>query len=1164
MYLSRLEIFGFKSFGQRVKVDFKNAVSAVIGPNGTGKTNIIDAIRWVIGERRIKLLRGGSLDDVIFKGTSTKKALNMAEVTVTFEECLGLLDFDPDTSRLTITRRAFRDGNSEFIMNGRPVRMKDVRQTLLAVGISSGVYSIIEQHMMKQIIDEDPDSRRMLFEEAADILKFKSDRIATEGKLDTTLQDMERVEDIKDEIKKNVDRLRKQASRAKRYSNLKEEKDALERSIAFTEHRKFSAKLEEIIGNLKILEDNMSLHRKEKAEIYSEESNEKQLEKDARESREEVAQELSDSQKTVSRLETDIAVWKEKIKQADSEIERAHREKTIAKEKISELSIEEDELEEQKEKLNRELPALRTNEIEKQISEVDLEVQKLRQSRSKLYETKEDIERRKWQWQQSNKQLTERKENQKDNLYHVLSRISELEEKLEEKEKTSVGFAVADLENEIEHNRVELENLTSARRDIERHLSKTRDAVIEKDGEISRIRGELAGISAHSDDIRDALIKRKDQFGIKGTLADHLIPENDDAAKMLQVALGRKADYFIVEKPEEAESAIEFLIERKLGLSGFIVLSELSTDGAEGQLLKMVSAEDRRLLSLIKNIDTVTKPEDRDSSLPYMPAELPENAACTISMFLQTGLRYGGYTERGIINIKARERKLTRLLKETEASVSELSKTANDLEAQLALNREKNDKAAIELKIKEKKLTNTLLEKKQLDLDIGNIEREISAKRAESMEINNQLKEIEVKLTEKPPDFDKQDEIERNIRVLSSKITDLTDTRRELERKQKDISFELLKKTDQIKRTIDQISRIGISISEMRRTLENARKTEIEAAAQKSTGNVLIAEMEEELEVQFAKSEKLKSVLEDLREKEKEIRKKLNSLSLRSRELETVITDLEERYHKLDNEKIRLEEKISTLLNDYPSISSYEIEPIADTQIESARENLGALKERIEAFGAVNFEAEEQYELENSRYEHYNNQLKDINQSVKTLRQSITKLNSEAERMFKETFEETRRNFKILFRELFNGGDADIELVNKDGTKEDINVLEANINVITQPAGKRRLSITQLSQGEKSLVAIALLFGLYLVRPSPFCFLDEVDAPLDETNVARFIKIVRRFQENTQFILITHNRKTMQAMDNLYGMTMEQGISQVVGLAFEEINRQYLDEIGAK
>ncbi|MFP4458402.1 MAG: chromosome segregation protein SMC [Candidatus Zixiibacteriota bacterium] len=1158
MYLSRLEIFGFKSFGRRVKIDFHKGVSAIIGPNGTGKTNIVDAVRWVIGERKIKLLRGGTLDDVIFKGTKTKKALNMAEVTITFSECKGLLSFDPAANQLTITRRAFRDGNSEFFMNGQPVRMKDVRQTLLDLSVSSGVYSIIEQKMMAEILDDDQDNRRMLFEEAADILKFKSDRKATEKKLDGALEEMNRIEDVYSEVKKQVSSLKRQANKAKKYNELKNQINQLSEEIAKSRLANLTSENEAVSKRIQIYQKDEAELRKKKVDLQTKQTQYRENLNTMTKEREEKARKLNLLTAEIGKIEKNIAVWQEKQKHARYEIDNQKNIAQNSKEKLGELQFDEEELEDNIEKARKKIP-----EIKKQIESIQKEssgmvkaLMQFKNKQSQLKKKKEEIERKNWQQLQKLKQLEDNLKQNQEKLSELNSKNKKLQSDLDDRVQS---LKISQIENkkantEYEQTSEKLEKLKESSTEMNDMLGKLIKSQNKLQGRISQISGELEGLESTGDIARDALLKKKDDFGIKGILADFLLPEDQKIAQAMELYLGEQAGYLVCNDAKNAREALDFLYENKYGTAGFFIIGQLDN------IKKNISRKPGILYDKVK------------CKLPQLEvllydtyyqrfSDLSDNGLqITGHIISKEGVLYGGYTERGLVTKTLRIRELTKSLEDKKKKLQENKDTEEKLRKNIKQNKIDREKTGIELKVLEKKLHNDNIEIGNKKIEVERVKQNIDSVDQSSVSLNNQISQIVEKIEEFDIDEKNVDDIDKEIDRLDNIISEKSRTQREKEQTQQNKNLEKVRLTENIKRMESDLSRIAMSISEQRKLIEKAEEGQAEAIEVNRESEKKISEFKESLQDAYHKKTSNEDNLNEVSAGEQRLNQLIEENIKKERDVSNRLENIEEQIHQLRTKSARLESDIDNIYENNHQLKDIDlqnVEILDDEAISGKLEIRAKHQKKIEELAPINFEAEDEYQAAKERFEFFKKQKDDVDESIRILKKSIKELNNRARKMFMETFEVARENFKRLFVELFGGGFADAILVDKDGNTENIDVLEAEIKLLTQPPEKKLLAITQLSLGEKSLAAIALLFGLYLQRPSPFCLLDEVDAPLDDSNLGRYLNKIRQFETNTQFILITHNKRTMQTVDYLYGTSMEDGVTQIFSAKMDELTEKY-------
>ena len=1191
MYLSKLEILGFKSFAQKTMVNFNSGITSIVGPNGCGKTNIVDAIRWCLGEQRSGALRSDKMENVIFNGTSNKKPMGMAEVSLTIQNTKGILP--TEFSEVTITRRIFRSGESEYLLNKNLCRLKDITNLFMDTGIGANAYSVIELKMVETILSSKAEERRTMFEEAAGVNKYKLRRRLALKKLDEVKTDLVRVNDIVAEVEKKVNSLERQAKKADKYNRISTELKELEMDLAEREYALFSIQKKE--SGLK-KED--SFRQKIKLDsriaelddrIKSAKNNLREIEFQLKSKRTEVT---SQTEK-IYNVQKNLSVNQERVKSLESNIERY-------KQELEELKIQ---LEENKDTINENL--LTVDEIKKKIESKENEKKetgfKLNEQGDLLNNKRNELKSFSDELFEKFKEITNR-ENELSNINKSFEAKSQSINKLKERINSLTG--------NIAKTVGFIEELNQEKEDTENKLKETESIYSQKQDEKNEIEKELNRLKEKELEDRTALNSLKDKIGFIQNLIDNLegvskgakaLIEDDTWAlkdKTLLAYIGNTPDKYrnaveaslknnlnniIVETFEDLLNGIAFLKNNEIGKASFYVtekngkenrgIFEKIGDVGTKRKLKKLEKEDE-FLGWAKNfVQTDAK------WLPYFEKILFKTAVVnSIDKAFELSSKYNGFNfvtlkgdfigSNGIVDagsepklddsLFGRKQLLENLKNEFPQREANLEKMKREIEL---LEEKLND---IDLKIlsdKGKLLVNDIsnlekqiaqfeFEKNRAAEEIEKARKEIQDLAAESNKIDNErskLNDILSSQNEEKLKADRQkEELETGFNKCEEEYDNLVGNQNkinlELERflgEQKNTENSIARAKDSIEIIKKSISKREFDISsssEEKETLKNIiEEKNIELNDLEAEKEVLIKD-EQEIDSKYKLSQSEISDLENNREniqKEKEeVSEQMHSADIRLNELNMKISNLKENIK--ENYSINLTEKI------YDDLESFDFE--------SSTEEVHTLKQQVKNLGPINLLAYSEFEEEKERFEFLSKQKDDLIESEKDIVKTIEEINNTAQSKFMETFEQIRGHFINIFRGLFNPGDeADLKI------EENADPLEAKIEIVAKPKGKRPTSIELLSGGEKTLTAIALLFAIYLVKPSPFCILDEIDAPLDDANIDRFTKIIDEFSKDTQFIVVTHNKRTMEAAQTLYGVTMqEEGISKLVSVRFNE------------
>jgi len=1178
VYLKKLELIGFKSFHDKTQFLFNKGVTCIVGPNGCGKSNLLDALRWVLGEQKTSLLRGAKMEEVIFAGTRNLKPLGMAEVSLHIDNRDGGL---PSQYReLSVARRLYRSGESEYIINKVPCRLKDITDLFADTGVGAHAYAIIQQDMIDAILSDKTEERRFLFEEAAGITKYKYRKKAAERKLEATEHDLMRLQDILSEVNTRVNSLRRQVKKAERYKKVSDELkswDLYNAGRRFDELKKRQTELKVAIGEF---DDRKFSIQTRLDNRFAE------LEK-GRTSLNELDRELTDLSGKVYELsekahqmETDISVNREKkdnlkttstrnreeIEALEQRSDVIHSEMSAGNadiEKIkSEIEQVQDELEtavQAQKTADQEYLRFRSMTEQENTKLLDLEG-KLSSGRTDSANIEEQIAEQKAEIESQNNRrtsLTAEKARRREEIRSIQNRIETLQGEI-----SIDRDQITEKEKSLEETRTRAENL----RDQLSELSSSFEATLARKNLLEEMVEHYEGFGSGVVAVFDVAGRWVD---ITGTVADFIRPKKDYQTA-IEVALGETAQYIICQNQATAREAVSYLREKKAGRATFIILDRLrkelfrpelpEIEGFIGWADQLVEC-DERYREVPRVLLGQTAVCDNYDAAHEILRHLPEGFRATTlngDVFTSHGLLTGGGSEEISLigrknEIEALNQRLDELnerIKTAKSGLAQATLTTGELRQDLARTNQKlaDDKdllseetaalkeeqfkinaaeevvTSIDQRIDQitRKLENLKHRQYTLSLDFSQLDRQKATLAAEAESQRSRLEELEKAAHSAGENVNR---IQLSKIELESKLSH--------RQSQQDYYRELLKDIDE-------------NIVQKRQQIEQAEKETIELTEKIKNDEASLKELFDIRQEQSAAQQDLRYKRDDLtvevsnlEEQVKGLRHDKEQLGDQRHETEVSLTAVSSKLEQLD-ERIREEYKID--------IAELEIEsPNPELSAEEAAEHIENLKTKLQKMGIVNLLALEEYDQQKERQEFLSRQLDDLISAKATLKTTIQKINQTAKALFLETMEKARKNFKQMYNELFTGGEADVIL------EDEQNPLESRIEIISRPRGKKPLTITQLSGGERALTAISLLFALYMVKPSPFCFLDEIDAPLDDVNVGRFLKIVRKFSSQTQFVIITHNKITMEASDTLYGVTMEEpGVSKVVAVRFKK------------
>ncbi len=1178
MFLKRLELQGFKSFADKTILEFMPGITGVIGPNGSGKSNISDAIRWVLGEQSMKELRGGKSSDVIFAGTQNRKSLGFAEVSLIFDNSDGKLPIE--YQEVIITRRLYRNGETGYFINKVQCRLKDILELVMDTGIGKDGYSIIGQGRIDEILSNKSEDRRNVFEEAAGIVKYKTRKEESEKKLEKTKLNLLRINDIISEIENNLDPLKTQADTAKKYLELKQELKNVEVGLFLYNIDKYKAELNKITEDFDIMQDTCNLEESklEKIKIQKEELKEK-LE-DAIKNIEETQNLEFTSKQEIETCISDINVKKAKIQNNEEnktrfneEIEALKEKITKAKEDMTTKLSKKDLLKENKQKYEIELKEKqdRLDEINKNLSEKELEIEQdkkeVEENTDKIYELDINsneqqtmivsIDKRKSQIESeilnNNRELDNtrfKKEDAEKAFLEVKKRKKEIEKELEDinQDKKKIQIKLEDIDRKI-NNKIQELNFKESKH---KFLVETEK---EKDGFQRSVKVLL----------QDTQKVKELGKGVKGAIAELIdVPENIEIA--IEMALGASLQNIVTDTEEDAKKLIEYLRKNNLGRASFLPISSMkgkklekikgSKEGVLGvasDLVKYNKKYEQIILNLlgrtiiVENMDTAIR-ISRENQNSFKIVTLQGDIINT------QGSMTGGSIAQKTIKILGRNKEIENLAKEIEnikKTQEKLKKEKEDLIKNTSETYEKGNELekayqTIEIKFN---VENQKIE--MINQDIDRIVKHLEKLKNEKNELGKQKEDCLKIISENSL---KKEELNNISSQLKEKITEFGVQNKDIGKEVDDLNFDITN----LKISVNSFNESENSIDEIAKMLEKDIETQNKNIENKQRQIEKLNEeqqlLKQEIEEKENKIEEIKNKVSNSSEnieKLKEQRAKDNEkLSLKEQEeIEKfkIIEDLKSQVTKIDVKKSKindeLTEAITLLWEEYeltPNTSEGYEKP---SNISNTSKKVKTLRKEITELGNVNVNSIEEYKKIKDRYDFMCEQRLDMESTMAKLRDMIGEITETMKHEFKEKMEIINNNFKETFKELFGGGEAKIEIVDEG------NILESEINVEAEPPGKKLQNMTLLSGGEKAFTAIALLFAILKMNPAPFCVLDEIEAALDDINVNRYGEFLKKFAKDTQFLVITHRKGTMEVANTVYGVTMEEkGISKLLSM----------------
>ncbi len=1194
MHLSKLEMQGFKSFMHKTSLDFESGITAILGPNGCGKSNVVDALRWVLGEQSAKLLRGDKMENVIFDGTKKRPPMGVAEVALTFTGASETLAVDWD--ELTLKRRVTRAGGSEYFLNNQPYRLHEIRDLLAGTGLGNHAYAIIERNIVEEVVSESGDKRRILFEEASGIMRYKMRRKESLSKLKSTEGDLTRLDDILEELGKNVRSLKYQVGRARSYQRLQEEiKEgeshgaAVKLHAAWQQSRDLNKRLEGLGDESRSDETQMALIDEESARLQAE-----MLERESDYQNERGR--LDERTAGYRKLEESLAVLDEKCRAEERRAEDLTREARMAAAALDRLAKERADLETERLELDS-----RGEQIAVALAESEKESG---QAKGVYFEQREKL--------QHEKQL---RLNFAQNRAETGGELERLRERFAQSRSRGDELIAeqARVRGQAETLRREFDESTSEEKRAEAFLAECVSAIAELEIQLVGYEAELA---ATIEEIR-TLELRREKTGTRLELLEHLQLTGAGQAPGTQWLLEAKtesanlrgilADRLRVsaEHRPAVEAALESVLTAAIVADGGSALSWLreaeAADAGRALLLALDlgTRPSESSVSPAEGMRPLAELVECDSELSDLVAGLlaghwlaPDNetalsvlgggAAGNVTLVTPEGtiLRHDGMisgAEQGIaaggslgraqeietlqgemVEIAARAESLA----EARANTTEILR---DARAELDSSRQKRDRARAAFATQS--LDRTRLETRLTALDEE--ETGLEADRLYHERQTDSLSEaLEASESEWTKLADAGPEEAIDLADLEVQVSRLERVREEQDARLAEHRLEATTargRRENLKLREENLEQAVVGEWSRRKESEEGEAKSREEVAELKERSVdlreTLANMQTELEQEQQGSERIATEIGTLREKLQEQQSTGRSLREMQREKEQTL-------HNLDIERNTLLVRMQGIQDAVKHSHGIDLDPAQDPEAGEGyrppegveiEEHLESLQVKIQRIGTVNLLALEEFEEQNERYEFLQAQREDLVKARDGLLETIQRINREARQRFTETFKVIRTNFIEIFKTLFEGGEADLAYVIDDDP------LQADIVITAKPKEKNISSVKLLSSGEKTLTALSLLFAIYLTKPSPFCVFDEVDAPLDDANIARFLRLVREFSSRTQFLLITHNKKTMEVARHLYGVTMEEsGVSKVVSVAFDEVPDDMLaDAAGA-
>ncbi len=1177
MYLKSIELHGFKSFANKITLEFHDGITGIVGPNGSGKSNVGDAVRWVLGEQSAKQLRGGNMQDIIFSGTETRKPLGFASVAITLDNSDHQLNVDYD--EVTVTRRLYRSGESEYLMNGKNCRLKDINELFYDTGIGKEGYSIIGQGQIEKILSGKPEDRRELFDEAAGIVKFKRRKAATLKKLDEEQSNLVRVTDILSELTRQVGPLEKQAEKAKVFLKKRDELKELDLDLFCLDVQKIENDRQEVTEKKTAAEEELAEVTKKleetKAEYERLEQEIETLDASIRELRETSSQSLLQKQQ----MEGQTALLKEQIHTIEqTAVHYNERLEAIASEKIRRERVRSQRLEEGRKLLEefdkagkeKRMKEMAVEDIQNRIVVLNEEISQARTGMIDLLNSRSSIKGKMQRYDTMLEQISIRKS---ELLSRVMSLKTEERSQLNGLEQQKQAYEelsgrVKEKQQQMKTLQQKLEEYGKSMEEANRKLEISQTAYHRNSSRLESLRNMAERYDGYGNSIKKVMEQKDRNPGIHGVVAD-LIHTGKQYETAVETALGGAMQNIVTDNENTAKYLIEFLKRGHFGRATFLPLTSMRADGsfiqknilAEPGVLgaadSLVECEDiyrnlvKRLLGKTVVVDTI------DHAIAIGRKYRHSVRMVTLEgELLSPGGSMTGGSFRNSSNLLGRKREIEDL----EKQVRSVKQDMQDAQEKMEKIREARGTHRREMSSLNEELQHLYLEQNTARINYdsarekaGTLRTDYEALQMESREIEGQIKEITENRRQIQEEMEQsglqEKEYEQTVERSEAALEGLKEkeqTALEGQEQARMTFASLEQQTAFLKSSVgevnDEIRRLEAEEKEIHESLDHQGD---EIRAKEEAILAVQNQMEAEQDKASGLEEQIRTAVENREERNKAHKSffsKRDELSDHKNRMDKECFRLSTQLEKLED---RREGLISYLWNEYEITPDQTEgrEVSEEKDFAGLKREISELKNEMKQLGNVNINAIEEYREVKERHEFLSDQYNDLVSATETLKKIVAELEESMRRQFEEKFRQIREEFDKTFKILFGGGRGTLELI------EGMDVLEAGIRIISQPPGKKLQNMMQLSGGEKSLTAIALLFAIQNLKPSPFCLLDEIEAALDESNVDRFAGYLHKLTKNTQFIIITHRRGTMSTADRLYGITMqEKGVSTLVSV----------------
>lgn len=1177
MYLKRIEMQGFKSFADKTVLEFKPGITTVIGPNGSGKSNILDAIRWVLGEQSMKSLRGAKSEDIIFAGTQARKSLGFAEVSIVIDNNDNKLPIE--YSEVTVTRKIYRSGETGYFINKVPCRLKDILELFMDTGIGKDGYSIIGQGKIDEILSNKSEDRRHIFEEAAGIVKYRTRKQESEKKLEQTKLNLLRINDILAEIEANIEPLKLQSDKAKQFLDLREELKSIEVGLFIYNINTYKEKLEQLVKDEDIITSQKEAEDSKMEALQASKEELRQVVDDITAQIENMQNIGFESSNKIEKINSKIGISNERIQNNSANKQRLEAEILEVKSRIEELKEEQKQklekktnLTSNKEKFEKELAEKEAElaELSKKLSAKELEIEGKKQivqdNIDKKYELAAEINTQDVNYEN----LEKRKKQLKNEIDSV---ISELDSTRYGKNEISKGFydieskrniAVENLEKSVQAKEQNMQKLKQYEEEISKltytqRMKQARHQFLietekEKEGYNKTVKSLLVACD------KDSNLNK----GIHGVLAN-LISVEKEYETAIEMCLGQSLQNIVTSTEQDAKKMIEYLRTNSLGRASFLPIASVQgkkldkltkMDGVIGiasDLVKCKKEYEQIILSLLGRTVVV---EDMDTAIALAKKDKYSFRIVTLKgdIISSSGSISGGSVQTKTVNILGRSREIEDLEKELKKLEKQIAdKTAEKEEYASSIGDSIEQTAKLEKELQEIEIVYATEKQKMVAVEenITRLENRLAKLKEEVTQTEKQKEENRLLKEQKEAEIQ---ELTQQIEELNKVIEEFALNNKDNQKYIDDLNFDItnlkisVTSFDESESSIEEmVERISQDIKNNEQSIENKNQNILAITEENTKLEQTITEYNNQIEQIKQEVTNSGTKVEELKQERIAKNEKLVNTENEIQSQFSTLESLKEQIIKLDVKKTKLEQDlqqvVESLWNEYELTPNSTEEYQKPNNVATAQKQVNSLRNKIKDLGSINIDSIEEYKKTKERYDFMSEQRLDLENTASKLRKIIGDMTTTMQNQFKEKFELINKNFNEVFTELFNGGKAELILENEE------NILECGIDIRVQPPGKKLQNMMLLSGGEKAFTAIALLFAILKINPAPFCILDEIEAALDDVNVYRFAEYLKKFCKQTQFLVITHRKGTMEAGDSVYGVTMEEnGISKLLSI----------------